>query len=1251
MTSLGYVVSFPGAWGGVISAAYLWRDPVGRVIFVASFVVAVAILHGGTAFSQAVYRSSLIADGRLRNDVSTEVSTPHIPWARPLVGNSIKVLFIGPAYGHRETAEVAQRLSIEYDVLFSGTTTSWTQPYLVVGQSRNDDVLAQLRAKLAIPRDCVVIGNLDWDLLPDDVVESIGLAVADGMGLVYVMYDQEFPPSLLALMERDVGAPDTLANVPIEQLQTLQDADGQPVLTSLPEVQNYKLGKGRVTLIRYPDVPAQGVHFLTPDPNHAIAYEYCQSFFIKQLCYTAGRESAIRIETIDLSPQIQSSELLATSARLKILGNSNAPLVAKWSIRNHRGETLAGGSQDIEPAATGVAIALRHLPAGLNFLDVSLQNSSGEILDWGSASFNVISARSIADIHLLNDTISPDGDIAGHVALNGGTSELPLPDGCSLRLKLFDNEQRLYADVSLPDRKFVEKLGAFAQSRSLWFSLPVADGLTTIQRVRAELRDGDGNVLSVAEREFYVPRYPKDDFIVGVWGTAERVRRWSHIADQLSRHQKKIGIDAELVGHFYVDPSSKLRMSAGLTRANISVYPYVERISNFETSLVRNPCLTDPVFLKRRLAEHREWAHGLGKLGCIAFNLGDEVNLSAQGIDVCFSPTCQASFRTWLEKAYGSIDRLNQSWGTQYRSWNEAGPITQADAKATDRMAQWLDHRLHMTDVMMNYMRQVADVYTAEIPGARSGPEGIWGTDPYFGVDWGQLAARLEVVIPYMDEPLAFTAATSLAREGSLSGTWMGGYPHRGMYEGMARYDPWYALLHGLNSAWYYCNYDGTTTIHPYGAFAPDFRLNQAGEWFFDEIARIKSGLGKLILESRRERDGIAILYSSPSAYLQPGTGSDLILAIRDAGYQVDVITIPQVIGEGLQQFKALVLPSSIAMSDAELSAITQFAENGGVVIADALPATHDEHGHRRTKSPAMELFGVQDSADASGSVPAGTRTQIAPTLGVDVTNGAVATSQPISVTHGNAVFSPDVEIVYTPQENAPGIGIRAVGNGKAVLLNFTVQHYGTDRQYGRQQSIPVLFQSLLQRLDIRPAYECTVAGQGGPIQGLELIRHSFAGGELLSVLREDLAAGDNEPRTITLDLAKDFHVIDLQSHQSIGKTRQLEITTGVGAPLLYALLDAPPGEFSVTLPDKVQRGEELTVKLDAALLPTTACRVEWIAPDGSVSTAYSANVLLSAHHASLKIRLALNDPAGTWSVRARNVLTGQTVTETFNAE
>lgn len=1178
-------------------------------------------LQDSTAMSQSVYRSTLIPAGQIKYDVSLEVQTPHIPWAKPLVGPPIKALFIGPTYAQRETAEVAQRLSLDYDTLFTGTNNTWGQPYLVEGHTLIEQVQNELRQKLQKPHDCILIGNFEWSLLPDDVVETIGRSISNGTGLIYVMYGQTFPPALLKLFKAESTPPDFDAVVPIRALRELRDPDGRPALQSLPEIRHFTFGKGRLTLIRYPGYPPDGLQYLTPDPNDALAYDYCQALLIKNILYTANHPAPLMVRSVTVPEQIDLNTVEGTPIQVT-LSESAENISAHWTIRDIRGDVVAQGSEPVRQ------LKLPKAPEGLHFVDVTLREGD-KILDWGSAAFHVISPISVGQIEFLNDILPVGGALNGQVMITGTSSAQVLPEGASLRLKLFDNFGRLYSQATLPNKEFVTKLGTFAQSSYLWFSLPVADSLTTINQARAELWQ-NGRLISVRQREFYVPRHPDDDFVVGVWGVSERLRRWSHIAGLLMDREHQIGVDAELVGHFYLDPAEKLLDVAGITRGNLSVYPYVERISYFERDLVRNPCLTDPAYLARRMAEHQNWAQSLRKYGCIAFNLGDEINLSAQGVDVCFSPSCQEDYRQWLQKAYGSIEKLNESWASQYTSWDQIHPITRADAAKTGNMAPWLDHRLHMTDVMMNYLDRVAGVYASQIPGARSGPEGIWGTDPYYAVDWGQLAARLQVVIPYMNETLAFTSAGSLSRPGSLSGTWMGAYPHRSIYEGMARYDPWYALLHGLNSAWFYASYDGTTTLHPYAGIAPDLRLNQSAEWFFEETQKIKNGVGKLLLNSQRQRDGIAILYSSPSAYLQPTTASDLILALRDAGYQCDIITIPQLIEGQLSRFRVLVLPTAIAMSKAEVHAVRSFVESGGVVIADVLPATHTEHGKKLDQSALADLFELP--RDAGGTSQAtGSRAQIDPTLGVDVTEGKSAASK--------------------PAETAVGAGqattIRRVGAGRAVLLNLSLTVYDVDRQHSRHPEVAGYFHNLLESLSIPPALKLESTDGPLPIQGLELIRHAFAGGELLAVFREDLAVGENQPRHIAIHLPRAAFVVDLQTSKKLGQVDVLSVTSTIGAPRLFALLDREPGELTVSATSP-RRGEELALDIHVRNLSSGACHVELLRPDGSVAAAYTRNILLKDGAAVFRQKPALNDPAGQWTARVTDVLTGRRIDTAF---
>ena len=58
-------------------------------------------------------------------DVSAAVVTPHSsPWAKPLPGKRLRVLFIVPRWNARQVVEVAQRLDMDYRVLMTGTAAA-----------------------------------------------------------------------------------------------------------------------------------------------------------------------------------------------------------------------------------------------------------------------------------------------------------------------------------------------------------------------------------------------------------------------------------------------------------------------------------------------------------------------------------------------------------------------------------------------------------------------------------------------------------------------------------------------------------------------------------------------------------------------------------------------------------------------------------------------------------------------------------------------------------------------------------------------------------------------------------------------------------------------------------------------------------------------------------------------------------------------------------------------------------------------
>ena len=146
--------------------------------------------------------------------------------------------------------------------------------------------------------------------------------------------------------------------------------------------------------------------------------------------------------------------------------------------------------------------------------------------------------------------------------------------------------------------------------------------------------------------------------------------------------------------------------------------------------------------------------------------------------------------------------------------------------------------------------------------------------------------------------------------------------------------------------------------------------------------------IGPLLTGAEWKHDGVAIYYSHASIQLgwimdaqahgktwTNRNGDDKLGAshlvrkawldmLRDEGIQFTWINYIDVIQNGIpKEYKVLILPAVLCLSDAEAKRIKEFVANGGTVVADYLPGLWDQHGKGRANGGALDdLFGVQQS-------------------------------------------------------------------------------------------------------------------------------------------------------------------------------------------------------------------------------------------------------------------------------------------------
>jgi hypothetical protein len=273
----------------------------------------------------------------------------------------------------------------------------------------------------------------------------------------------------------------------------------------------------------------------------------------------------------------------------------------------------------------------------------------------------------------------------------------------------------------------------------------------------------------------------------------------------------------------------------------------------------------------------------------------------------------------------------------------------------------------------------------------------------------------------------------------------------------------WYYLAHGNRGfiGWVEKWFDGKTPKPWHDQVAPHFR--EAGK-----------KIGPLMSGAEWQHDGVAIYYSHASIQLgwildaaahgktwinrngdeRIGSAHQVRKAwenmLRDSGLQYNFLGYADVIENGVPpEYRVLILPGCLCLSDAEARRIRAFVEAGGVVIADYLPGLWDQHGKGRADGGVLDdLFGVKHSGNLKASDVFGGRLWCE--LDQD-TNFNWKTYQDF-LTRGNTCIRDTTG--FDRAVRAVGTGkVQRVGKGTAVLLNLSPQWYNAFRAAGPEEA------------------------------------------------------------------------------------------------------------------------------------------------------------------------------------------------------
>lgn len=1035
---------------------------------------------------------------------------------------------------------------------------------------------------------------------------------------------------------------------------------------ALPAFQNYKdvdefgrgvlqigqFRKGRLAFLRGINVPNH--QMMTPGLNmrpleaRQLDYDYYLALASRAILWAAHKEPQVVVSGGAQSVIAVDRQGLSQSPVTFGVRNNGAPLQnaeAVWTLRDTANRIYASGSEKVSLPQEQITVNLKlsGVPAGSYFADLWIKQS-GKILGWGSLGINITSASSIKELLLDPDSCKQGDPIRGKVSIANPTQ------GQTIELLQSDNYGRVVAR---------QQIAVAGGADALSFEMRSPKPLTVLQRVQARLLAGK-EVLDMKAASFTITDlYPDRDDIRFVMWTGFPAQ--SYLGRYFGEEFARAGVDTQYTGFSEWVPIANVWHAPYATRFTDSKTDwYQEQPTRNKDDLIRDPCLTDPEYLKKLREDLTRSAQSLGKYSTSEYVLGDECLFVSGNYDLCFSPTCIADFKRFVRDEYGDIAKLNKEWGTDFKAFDEVAPITLEDAQKSGQYARWVDHRRHMETVWASIYRFSRDVIHEVAPGARTGYEGSdTEVGSYHANDYWKLAHSMDLNNIYFRDFLLNAVRDFAEPNTLLGGGWYGGYPGC-RNEAFMRWFPWMTLFKGGNSFWVWYGSDGAGAV-----MAPDLSLYPFFKANVQEVAEIKSGVGKLLMNSHRAHDGIAMLYSPSSVHVATFTkgfpAMDQILnrttqLLHDSGFECRVLSYEEVKNGNLtnDEFKVLLLPGCQALSQAEVDGIKRFAQNGGTVIADLRPGVRNEHGSPYPSGALDELFGVKQNPATFTPVEA----QVV--FGGDSGKFPFKETMPVMTTDGSVALTKGQSLAKA--QEAPTMIVNPFGKGQGVLLNFALPNPipgkkddsnpnfrgwaedgparelmtqllklgGLHRPVGLDPALPKVEVSHFTNRD---------AEYVGVIQGLPV--------DTLLYTNREAELPPAQP--VKIQLPRKSNVYDIRTHKYLGVADSVRTDLQPGQAKLYALLPYKIASVVVRLRNPspaVKSGDSVSysieVRASAGKPGAHVVRLRVLNPKKQEVRCYSRNVLLRDGKADGKVDLALNDITGSWTLEAMDVVSGE---------